>query len=144
MTSSAAERAQERAALTLLEDAPGAERTVVCGLEPTLAMLQQRRVELLLIAEGARFTAGMCPLCGRVSTSRRRCEVDGTSLISVDALAHGFRELDAVQHGPHSAQGVAAAIGDDRPAVDMLVSHDGDRDVVALRDARTAAPRGPR
>jgi peptide subunit release factor 1 (eRF1) len=69
-----AERAQERAALTMLEDAPGAERVVVCGLEPTLAMLQQRRVELLLIAEGARFTTGICPLCGRVSTSRRRCE----------------------------------------------------------------------
>lgn len=58
-----AERAHERAALTMLVDAPEAERMVVSGLEPALAMLQRRQVELLLIAEGARFTAGLCPLC---------------------------------------------------------------------------------
>jgi hypothetical protein len=47
-------------------------------------MLQQRQVELLLIAEGARFTAGLCPLCRRLSTRRRSCELDGTVLMSVD------------------------------------------------------------
>ena len=50
-------------------------------------MLQQRHVELLLIAEGARFTAGVCPLCGWVSTNRRSCNLGGTGLASVDGYA---------------------------------------------------------
>lgn len=103
-----AERAQERAALTMLEDSIGAERTVASGLERALAMLQQRHVELLLIAEGARSTAGLCPLCGWVSTNRRSCKLDGTDLASVNGYAE------------------AVVLAEEQAARVMVVSHELD------------------
>lgn len=85
------EMAQERALMTQLEGRVGLGEGAVCGLAETLLALQQERVAILLIAEGARLTAGRCTHCQRVSTSCGRCELDGADRSSVDAIAAATR-----------------------------------------------------
>jgi hypothetical protein len=81
------ERARERALIASLEHRLQLDGTAVCGLQETLATLQQQRVETLLIADGALLTAGKCPECGRLTTGRGRCELDAMGLDSIDAIA---------------------------------------------------------
>jgi hypothetical protein len=92
-----AEHARERAALSSLENSLLTEHTAAHGLAGAFAMLEQHRVAVLLIAEGAHLTVGLCRQCGRVSTSPRGCEFDGTNLVSIDAVAHAT-DLAADQH----------------------------------------------
>jgi hypothetical protein len=68
-------------------------------------MLDRGDVGVLLIAQGASLTAGLCPRCGRLSASGPRCRLDGAGLAPVDALTHAV-ELAADQ------------------AADVVVSHE--------------------
>jgi len=91
-----AERASERAALISLKNAKDATGY---GLTGAFAMLEQRRVQLLLIAEGARLSGGLCRQCRRVSTNSDRCDFDGTGLVSIDAVAHAIELATAQDAG---------------------------------------------
>ena len=85
-----AERTTERALLARLEESlEGGEG--VTGLDQTLELLASRRVEVLLIAQDARLTAGQCPRCEHVSTVEARCACHGVRLISVDAVGHAVK-----------------------------------------------------
>jgi hypothetical protein len=82
------ERTHERALLARLEISDGAAEPAAVGLDEVLSMLERGQVEILLIAQGASFTAGLCPRCGHLSAGSARCERDGADLGSVDAIAH--------------------------------------------------------
>ena len=83
-----AERATERAVLVRLDEALDRGERVL-GLDRTLALLAQRRVEVLLIAQEARLTAAQCPRCGHVSSlEERHCACHGVRLTSIDAIGH--------------------------------------------------------
>lgn len=103
-----ADRNREAALLWELEEAIGTGGHAVAGLEEVLAMLEQDRVETLLIADGAELVAGRCPKCGRLSADPDgACHVDGTELEEVDAVEHTIgiaaersSEVVIVRHEP--------------------------------------------
>jgi peptide chain release factor subunit 1 len=74
------ERRRERDALDRLAEGVGAGGRAASGLREVLAALVERRVDTLLVDEG--FTAGgvLCPSCGWVGESGRRCPVDAGAL----------------------------------------------------------------
>jgi len=79
----------EQALLARLEDALGSGGPAVAGLEEVIAMLDEERIELLLLADKVTLTAGRCPDCGRLSADAEgRCPLDGTQLARVDAAEH--------------------------------------------------------
>jgi peptide subunit release factor 1 (eRF1) len=80
------ERTQERALLARFEASDGAAEPAAVGLDDVISMLARGNVDVLLIAQGASFTAGLCPHCGSLSANAARCKRDGTDLASVDAI----------------------------------------------------------
>lgn len=92
-----AEREREHELVARIEEALGSGGPAAAGLDEVLATLEQQRVEVLLLAEGANLVAGLCPRCGRLSTSGDgHCPLDGASLGRVDAVEHAV-ELAAKQ-----------------------------------------------
>ncbi len=86
-----AQRAREQDLLRRLWDALATGGPAVAGLDAVLASLRQRRIETLIVADGAQLTAGRCPRCGRLSSAReKRCPLDGTALAPVDAVEHAI------------------------------------------------------
>jgi len=84
-----AERKREQALISRLEQALGKGGPAVCGLDEVLATLQQGRVEMLLLAERAQLTAGLCPSCEHLyAATDGACQLDGAPLVSVDAVEH--------------------------------------------------------
>lgn len=112
-----AQRARERAALICWENSLLTEGPATHGLAVAFAMLEHGRVAVLLIAEGARLTAGVCRRGGRVSIGQRSCRFDGTTLASIDAVAHAI-DLAAAQ---------SAEVMVIRHERDALIAHGGDR-----------------
>lgn len=84
-----AEGVRERALIARLEDALGTGGTAAAGLDEVLSLLQDQRVEMLLLADRANLTAGLCTRCGQLSASGdSSCRIDGAPLRSVDATEH--------------------------------------------------------
>ena len=103
------ERDRERALIARLEDALGTGGPAAAGLDEVLATLEQERIEILLVSDGAQLTAGLCPRCGRLSAAseQERCPLDGAPLTSVDAIEHAVElaarqgiEVIVVRHEP--------------------------------------------
>jgi peptide subunit release factor 1 (eRF1) len=66
----------------------------VAGLDDTLAALNERRVEVLLLADGFDAAGTSCPQCGWVGTPEHTvCPADGTKLEARDSLAESALEL---------------------------------------------------
>ena len=56
-------------------------------------MLEQQRVDTLLIPERSELSAGFCTQCGRLSTANDgHCPLDGAALTEVDAVEHAVEE----------------------------------------------------
>lgn len=88
-----AELAREQQLLRRLSSALRTSGPAAAGVDEVLASLEQRRVETVMVAEGAQLIAGLCPRCGRVSSAReRRCPLDGAPLVPVDAVDHTLEE----------------------------------------------------
>lgn len=102
------DRNREGALLWELEEAIGTGGHAVVGLEEVLSMLQQDRVETLLIEDGAKLIAGRCPRCGRLSASPGGvCRIDGETMEEVDGAVHAIDfaaersvEVVVVRHEP--------------------------------------------
>lgn len=102
-----AERDRERALISRLGDALATGGPAAAGLDEVLATLEEARVELLLVADQASLTAGLCARCGRLSASAEgRCRFDDAPLASVDAVEHIVAlaarhsvELVVIRHG---------------------------------------------
>ena len=83
------ERDRERALVAVVEQGLGTGGAAAAGLDEVLSMLEQQRVDTLLIAEHSTLAAGLCPKCGRLSAADDgRCPVDGATLSEVDAVEH--------------------------------------------------------
>jgi peptide chain release factor subunit 1 len=74
------DREREHAALERLQAGLGAGGRAAAGLEPVLAALNERRVEILLYADGERAAGVACPRCGwlGVRADGDVCPLDGT------------------------------------------------------------------
>ncbi len=84
-----AERDREHALVARLEQALGTGGAAGAGLDEVLSMLEQHRVEALLVPERSSLRAGLCPRCGRLSTTDDgSCPLDGSVLAEVDAVEH--------------------------------------------------------
>ena len=75
----AEERERERQSLGRLEEglAPGGHGAV--GLDEVLELLNEGRVQTLLVAHGFAAPGFVCPSCGRLSTSESPCPLDETT-----------------------------------------------------------------
>jgi peptide subunit release factor 1 (eRF1) len=79
------EQAQRRSALDRLAARLGRGERASAGPEATLAALNERRVETLLLNGEFERTGGRCPSCGLLSTDAEgTCPADGTALEAVD------------------------------------------------------------
>jgi len=86
-----ADQAGERALIARVEEGLGTGGAAAAGLDEVLALLEQGRVETLLVAQGAQLTASLCPRCGRLSAANHgTCPLDGAILASVDATEHAI------------------------------------------------------
>jgi peptide chain release factor subunit 1 len=91
------ESRREQELLERLEEALATGGPAVAGLDEVLAVLEQQRVEVLVVAAGANLTAGLCPRCRRLSTlGDGRCRLDRAVLGRVNAIEHAL-ELAARQ-----------------------------------------------
>jgi peptide subunit release factor 1 (eRF1) len=115
------ERQREREALDQLAAGLGRGGRAAGGPEETLPALAQRRVQTLLLENGADRPGGRCPTCGLLSLEPTgRCPADGTELEEVEHLREAAVELALTQDaevivvqrypdlGPH--QGIAALL----------------------------------
>lgn len=88
----AAERERERELVARLREFLGVGGRAAAGLDEVLATLEQERVEVLILAEGASLVADQCPTCGRLSASAQdHCPLDGARLARVDAVEHAVK-----------------------------------------------------
>jgi peptide chain release factor subunit 1 len=85
----AVERDRERALVAEIEQGLGTGGAAAAGLDEVLSMLEQQRVDTLLVLERPALSAGLCPQCGRLSTADvGQCARDGAALAKVDAVEH--------------------------------------------------------
>jgi peptide chain release factor subunit 1 len=111
-----AERDGERALIARLEQALGTGGPAAAGLDEVLSTLEQQRVKTLLVPERSSLGAGLCPICGRLSTADDgRCPLDGGIVAEVDAVEHAVEEA-----ARQSAQVVLV-----RDELDWLSEHGG-------------------
>lgn len=87
------ERDREHALTERLDQALGTGGAAAAGFDEVIAMLEQRRVETLVVSEQSHVKAGLCPTCGRLSTADDgSCPLDGARLGEVDATEHAVEK----------------------------------------------------
>ena len=90
------ERERERTLVATVEQGLGIGGAAAAGLDEVLAMLEQHRVDTLLVPEQSTLVAGVCPQCGRLSDADDLCcPLDGAALSEVDAVEHAVQEAAA-------------------------------------------------
>jgi peptide chain release factor subunit 1 len=114
------ERRGEAEALTRLSDAVGAGRRGVVGLQDTLAALNERRVQTLLLSPGFDAAGRRCPSCGMlVAEDTKRCPADGSGTDEVDHVREAVVEAAVTQdaevmvlrhHDDQPPHGIAAIL----------------------------------
>lgn len=83
------EHERERELLARLDQGLGTGGRAAAGLDEVLGALEQERIEVLLVREGAELSAARCPQCGRLSADgATTCPNDGTTLVAVDGAEH--------------------------------------------------------
>ena len=88
----------EREALDRLQAGIGAGGRAAGGRDDTVAALNERRVQSLLMEPGFDGTASRCPNCGLlVPESTRRCPADGSELEPVEHLGEAAVEAALAQ-----------------------------------------------
>jgi peptide chain release factor subunit 1 len=103
--------ARERALLDRLDHELGTGGNGAAGLDDVLSVLEQRSVATLLIVEGARLDALVCPRCGRLSATGDTCPIDGAPLAPADVAARAI--ASAIRHG-----GEVVAVRQDRAGLE--------------------------
>lgn len=79
-----AEREGERRIMEKFRDALGSGNGGVAGLEPTLAALAERRVDVLLVSDGYEAPGWRCLSCRYVAAKGRECPLCSASMELVD------------------------------------------------------------
>ena len=92
------ERAAERAALDRLQQGVGAGSRGVSGLDDVLGVLNERRVETLLIEERFQMPGTKCPQCGSIfPDALTKCPADETPTEPFDDIVEEAVELAVSQ-----------------------------------------------
>ena len=119
------ERDRERTLVATVEQGLGTGGAAAAGLDEVLAMLEQHRVDTLLVPEQSTLVAGVCPQCGRLSDADDlRCPLDGAALSEVDAVEHAVEAAAAqsrsdCRHSPRER--VARRAWPDRRATPVVI-----------------------
>lgn len=79
-----AEREGERRLVEKFRNALGSGNGGVAGLEPTLAALAERRVQVLLVSDGYEAPGWRCLSCGHVAAKGRECPLCSASMELVE------------------------------------------------------------
>jgi peptide subunit release factor 1 (eRF1) len=87
------EKEREADVLERVREGMGSSGRAVAGLEPVLAALNERRVEIFLQAKGFRAKGVVCPSDGWAGVSGSRCPLDGTKLERRDDILERALEL---------------------------------------------------
>jgi len=100
-TIEAQESARERDALDRLAEGIAPDGHASAGLDETLELLDDGRVQTLLVAHGFQAPGFACPLCGRLLASDGPCPVDGAPMqahenIVERAIEHAVAESVSV------------------------------------------------
>jgi peptide subunit release factor 1 (eRF1) len=80
------ERQREQNMVDRLRDASAAGRGGVCGLEPTLAALSERRIDTLVVSDGFVVEGWRCRGCGVLAAKGRKCPTCGEEMVRVDDI----------------------------------------------------------
>ena len=88
---------REREALDRLDAGLGTGGRGAAGLDEVLAMLNERRVEILLIEQGLSAPGVVCPSCGWVGSEGSTCPVDDTPLEEHDDVIESAVQLAITQ-----------------------------------------------
>jgi peptide subunit release factor 1 (eRF1) len=88
---------REREALDRLDAGLGTGGRGAAGLDEVLAMLNERRVEILLIEQGLSAPGVVCPSCGWVGAEASTCPVDDTPLEEQDDVIESAVQLAITQ-----------------------------------------------
>jgi peptide chain release factor subunit 1 len=109
----------EREALDRLQEGVAKGGRGVAGLEPTLAALNERRVETLLLIEGFNSAGCTCPQCGSVySLDGGKCPADGSELDCRDDV------IESAVHLALAQKAGVLTVRDERHAAELR-SHGG-------------------
>jgi peptide chain release factor subunit 1 len=88
---------REREALDRLDAGLGTGGRGAAGLEEVLAVLNERRVEILLIEQGLTAPGVCCPACDWVGADGSNCPVDDTPLEQRDDIIEAAVQLAITQ-----------------------------------------------
>jgi peptide subunit release factor 1 (eRF1) len=88
---------REREALDRLEAGLGTGGRGAAGLDEVLEVLNERRVEILLIEQGLTAPGVCCPNCGWVGADGSSCPVDDTPLEQRDDIIEAAVQLAITQ-----------------------------------------------
>ncbi|MEA2271577.1 MAG: peptide chain release factor subunit 1, partial [Solirubrobacteraceae bacterium] len=91
------DRKRERAALDRLAEVVGSGGRGAAGLDDVLAVLHERRVEILLYEPGLTAAGAVCPQCGWMSTTAETCPADGSTLERRDDVVEVAIEVALAQ-----------------------------------------------
>jgi peptide subunit release factor 1 (eRF1) len=92
------DRRREREALDRLREGVSTGGRGAAGLEPVLEVLNERRVETLLVGQGYEAAGCTCPQCGLVwPLDGGSCPADGTALDCRSNIVESAMELAIVQ-----------------------------------------------
>lgn len=94
----AVEQAREAATVAELRQRAETGRGAVIGLDATLAALEEKRVETLVVAEGFTSPGGQCPSCGHLGPDVGRCPRCGSDNVAVDDIVEIAVDEAAAQH----------------------------------------------
>ena len=92
-----ADRAREREALDRLAEGVGRHSRAAAGLADVLEALHERRVEVLLYAEGFSAAGVQCPRCGWLGVEDQACPVDGGPVERRDSILESAIEAAVLQ-----------------------------------------------
>jgi peptide subunit release factor 1 (eRF1) len=113
------ERAREREALDRLAQGLGGAGRAAAGLDDVLGALNERRVETLLLADGASRAGVSCPRCGWLGVEAQACPLDGAAVDRRDDVLEDAVEAAVLQsaepiavrhHGDLAGHGDVAAL----------------------------------
>ncbi len=95
------ERQRERERLDRLQAGVGGRGRGVTGLSDTLDVLNEKRVEVLLVQSGYRVTGAACHQCGYLGSTNGDCPIDGEGMMHHE---------DIVESAVESALGQSAEV----------------------------------
>jgi len=113
LVESAQERRAEAVAVQRLRDAIGSGHRGVAGLDKVLAVLNERRVDQLLVSDGYSASGWMCTPCGSLAAVGRLCKTCSGEMHEIDDIV-----VEAVDHA--MAQSCKVEVCVDNADLDVL------------------------